>query len=118
MRIVALIVDDETAVRNGVTRHLLKAAARHQDILEISQAKTATGALKLSKGRDFDFAIIDYDLGGGLSGIQLAVRLIEKFSYLFVCLFSAKDTAVVESALHAAVEDKPFTIQYREKPVS
>jgi hypothetical protein len=118
MRLKAIVVDNESAIRNGVVRHLSKAASRHHDTLEMSQAQTATGAAKLSRKTDFDFAIIDYDLGGGLTGIQLAIRLLDRRNDLAICLISAKEASIVEPALHAAIEDTPYTIQYREKPVS
>jgi CheY-like chemotaxis protein len=118
MKLLGLVVDDDGDSRQQVLVALQSAAQVRGDWLDIHEAKTALGAARLAKEFTPDFAILDYDLPNGLTGIQLAISLIERQKDLLVCMFSAKDETIVDMALQSAFGKSTASVQYKAKPVT
>src|SRR5437660_2609949 len=113
MKLLGLIVDDDDDSRQQVWAALQRAAQARGDWLDIHEAKTALGAARLAKELTPDFAILDYDLPNGLTGIQLAIALVERQKDLLICMFSAKDETIVDMALQSAFARSTVSVQYK-----
>ena len=68
--ITVLVVEDDQ-----FTRTTLCAALRHHGLTVAGEAKNARGGLEFAKHANPDAALLDLDLGGGPSGIDLAHAL-------------------------------------------
>jgi DNA-binding NtrC family response regulator len=102
-----IIVDDEPEVSETLD-HALSRYGHESRI-----ARTALGAMKLMRQGVFDAALLDVRLGGGLSGIELAWKIREKFPTLKIMIFSA-----IHHGPEIAREIKALKATFFVKPVS
>jgi two-component system cell cycle sensor histidine kinase/response regulator CckA len=103
-----LLVEDEISVRNVITRLLTKLG------YEVLSAENADGGFAyFDSGDRFDLVVTDIVMPG-LSGIQMADILKEKFPtqrFLFVSGYSSKEFGATLDAPPEPFLSKPFTIQ-------
>jgi DNA-binding response OmpR family regulator len=78
-----LIVDDEPEI----SRTLARALAQYS--CDCITVRTALGAIRAMKKDKFDALLLDINLGGGLSGIELARRVRRDNKLIKILIFSA-----------------------------
>ena len=103
-----LVVEDDENIRAALVRFLSDAG------LSTDSAKTALEALNLIDREPPDFAITDWDLGGQLSGVDVANYLVEKSTNPVIVFITGKPIrALRQAAAHLEVHSflqKPFTL--------
>jgi len=94
-----LIVEDDPIIAMEIA-YVLRSA----DYKVTGPAHSAVRAVDILAGNDIDFAILDINLGGGESGLEVAKLIQEKYQipYIFLTAFSDGHT------LQAAQEYAPF----------
>lgn len=94
-----LIVEDEVLIANDIQSHLLKLDYSISGI-----AYNADKALDMMHNRQFDLAILDINIGGTRSGIEIAKIINEKYQRPFIYLTSYSD----EDTLFKAQKTLPY----------
>ena len=101
-----LIVEDEVLIANDIRSHLLKLDYNISGI-----AYSSNKALDLMHSRPFDLAVLDINIGGSRTGIEIAEIINEKYHKPFIYLtsYSDKDTlARAQKTLPYGYIVKPF----------
>jgi DNA-binding NtrC family response regulator len=105
-----LIVDDEDGTRELCTMIL-------EDLpVKISESNNGTKAWSLFQEEKFDIVVTDMRMPGGLNGLQLAEKILDKHQdipVLIITGFDEKETIL--KAMQLGVSDfilKPFTNEY------
>jgi two-component system OmpR family response regulator len=78
-----LIVDDEPDIAS------MLAQALSQHGCKLTTARTAMGAAQALRRARYDAVILDVNLGGGLSGIELAWKIRKSDERIKILIFSA-----------------------------
>jgi DNA-binding response OmpR family regulator len=78
-----LIVDDEPEISGTLSRALAQYSCKCLTV------RTALGAIRAMKSDDFDAMLLDINLGGGLSGIELAQKVRRGNTAIKILVFSA-----------------------------
>jgi two-component system cell cycle sensor histidine kinase/response regulator CckA len=103
-----LLVEDEASVRNVIVRLLTKLG------YSVEQAENAAEAFEyFDDGQSFDLVVTDIVMPG-LSGIQMADKLKERFPsqrILFISGYTSKEFGATLDAPPEPFLAKPFTIE-------
>jgi len=103
-----LVLESENEVANDIIRGLV--AARYA----VDRAATAAEGLEWAKEDRYDAAVIDMNLGGGMSGLGVCVAMRERgASFPIIMLSASNDPAVRIRALDNGADDylvKPFVV--------
>lgn len=111
-----LVVEDDREVRKAVLRTFQRA---HQ-LVEACDGETA---LAIARHEEFDVALVDYQLGIGLNGIEVLAQLQKLQPYCARLLMTGDpDYDVVKTALNSGaviqLVTKPFKVQTVEDAVT
>lgn len=105
----ALVVEDNSAHLEYLT-YLLKRRR-----VNVVKAFTGEEALDKLDGQKIDYALLDINLGGGMSGIHLMRKIREKFKYQDIPIFSVTayfthhDRTVLKKEGFTDLISKPFS---------
>jgi DNA-binding response OmpR family regulator len=100
-----LLAEDDTAVRT------LAAISLHEEQCDVLQASNGEEALHLARShKDIDLLLTDVDMGEGLNGIELGLRIREERPGLRVLVMSGfPDTERMAAEKGMPFLAKPFT---------
>ena len=88
-----MIVEDD-----GIIAEDLMSMLKEKGFAVCGVAHTGMEALDLMHSRSPSFAILDIDLGGGMSGLDVAKVIHEKYTFPYVFLTSFDDDVTLEQA--------------------
>lgn len=100
-----LIVEDEVLIAKDISNHLQRLGYKTVGI-----AYNSDKALDLMHNRDFNFAILDVNIGGTRDGIEIGEILNSKYNVPFIYLTSYSDKNTLDKA------KKTFPYGYIVKP--
>ena len=100
-----LIVEDEVLIAKDISNHLQRLGYEIAGI-----AYNSDKALDLMHNREFNFAILDVNIGGTRDGIEIGEILNEKYNVPFIYLTSYSDKNTLDKA------KKTFPYGYIVKP--
>jgi CheY-like chemotaxis protein len=114
-----VLVVEDNLINQKVFKMLLEAVGNEFKIQKIVIAENGDQALKSLESEDFNLIIMDVGLPGGLSGIDVAKIVKEKYPKILMIVSSAAyELTADEELLFNAVMQKPITLDAMKAKLS
>lgn len=118
MKIKVLLVEDGADVRESVHKDLDALALTFKDSFSIAEASSALGALRFLKEESYDLLIVDYELGSGLTGVELIKRASPRLKDTLILVTSGRSEAEFQEAIRSLGLTSQLRFRFHAKPIS